>query len=528
MRILTLILISLFSINSLCWSQNEGDNLFNPEQVHIVEITLSMSNWWDTLSYIKEYSDTTDTTLYIPGNVVIDGTPLDSVGIRFKGHSSYYYNPSLKRSFKLDFNKYIQSQNYDGLKKISLSGGFEDPTMMREKLYLDILNNHALYAPRCTYTKLYINGTYWGLYYIIEQIDKTFLNDRFDNNQGNLFRGDNKIYLTLYDAACADLNYHIDIQDYYNCYELKTNKTANDWSDLIHLTDIISNTPDSLFRDSLETVLNAPSFLGAWAAGNLLMNTDAYWKYPTNYFVYYNISTSLFEWTTWDASRSFGILPTVSSYPFWTNLDLFYIWPNIQTHPLTVKMIVGEYYKEIYTDFICKIIKQDFNPDSLFPKIDNLADLIRTDLYADTNKLFTNQQFEDNIDSIAVPNVWGGAYTSFGLKSFISDRHISVLAQLDVLGCPNLVTANYLVSPFNKTNIYPNPFSNFAILEFENSKQEKHTLTLYNSLGQLVRQIDNINEEQVKIEKKNLTSGLYFFQLRNEVETVGTGKIIIE
>jgi len=79
-----------------------------------------------------------------------------------------------------------------------------------------------------------------------------------------------------------------------------------------------------------------------------------------------------------------------------------------------------------------------------------------------------------------------------------------------------------------KITVYPNPFSAYTLIEFENYKKEKHTLTLYNSLGQLVRQIDNINEGQVKIEKKNLTSGLYFFQLRNEIEIVGMGKIIIK
>jgi len=77
-------------------------------------------------------------------------------------------------------------------------------------------------------------------------------------------------------------------------------------------------------------------------------------------------------------------------------------------------------------------------------------------------------------------------------------------------------------------NVYPNPFSAYTFIEFENYKKEKHTLTIYNSMGQLVRQIDNINVGKVKIEKKNLTSGLYFFQLRNDVEIVGTGKIIIE
>lgn len=84
--------------------------------------------------------------------------------------------------------------------------------------------------------------------------------------------------------------------------------------------------------------------------------------------------------------------------------------------------------------------------------------------------------------------------------------------------------------PFQKINIdlYPNPFNAYTLIEFENHKKEKHTLTLYNSLGQLVRQIDNITTGQIRIERNNLTNGLYFFQLRTDSEIIGNRKFIIE
>ncbi len=77
-------------------------------------------------------------------------------------------------------------------------------------------------------------------------------------------------------------------------------------------------------------------------------------------------------------------------------------------------------------------------------------------------------------------------------------------------------------------SLYPNPFSNSIIIEFENNKKEKHTFTLYNATGQLVRKIDNITTGKIIIDRKNLKNGLYFFQLRNDNEIVGYGKLIIE
>jgi len=80
----------------------------------------------------------------------------------------------------------------------------------------------------------------------------------------------------------------------------------------------------------------------------------------------------------------------------------------------------------------------------------------------------------------------------------------------------------------NDVLIYPNPFSHSATIEFKNEKKEKYTLTIYHPNGQLVRKIDNITNGTVKIEKENLKSGLYFYQLMNNSKRVGAGKIIVE
>lgn len=76
--------------------------------------------------------------------------------------------------------------------------------------------------------------------------------------------------------------------------------------------------------------------------------------------------------------------------------------------------------------------------------------------------------------------------------------------------------------------LYPNPFNKYAILDFENLKNSKHNVVIYNAIGQLVRTVDEITTGQVKIEKKNLASGLYFFQLRNNRQVVATGKLMID
>jgi photosystem II stability/assembly factor-like uncharacterized protein len=97
-----------------------------------------------------------------------------------------------------------------------------------------------------------------------------------------------------------------------------------------------------------------------------------------------------------------------------------------------------------------------------------------------------------------------------------------------------LKTANGGETGINETpgygnyKIYPNPFDNSATLTFDNSKKKNHTLTLYDKQGRLVRTITDITTDRVIIKKDNLTSGQYFFQLRNNRVVRANGKLTID
>lgn len=328
----------------LCHAQNPGNNFFNSTQVNDIYINFSQPAYWDSLVYYKQLSDSQDSNVYLSATVTINSVTLNSVGVRFKGNSSYYNYPSDKKPFKLDFNEFISGQTFYGLKKLNLNNLYQDPTFMREKLFLDFLQQQGLYGPRAAYARLYINGTYWGLYLAIDQIDKTFLQWNFGNKTGNLYKGD------VNTSACADLSYHGTIQSYYNCYELKTNEILNDWSDLINLTYQINMTTGQQFRDSLEAVLNTNSFLGAWAACNLFADFDSYsYRFIHNYYIYHDAYTDKFEWITWDVSTAFGLdIPWSISQV--ENAGIYYIWPIETDRPLSYRMLQDTIYKQTYTE----------------------------------------------------------------------------------------------------------------------------------------------------------------------------------
>ena len=371
MKKLISVIIFFFVFSFFSFSQNPGDSIFFSSNIHTVKFYFSQAAWWDSLVAYKPLDKK------MLGNVDIDGTYINSVGIQFKGNTSYNKD-SLKNSFKIDFNEFVSGQKYDGLKVINLNNGASDPTMMREKIFLDFCLAAGVEAPRATYTNLYINDTLWGFYTLIEQVNKTFLQNEYGNDGGNLFKGDPNGTLEWFGYNPAS---------YYSQYELKTNETANDWTDLIHLIDKINNIPSVNFYDSLENVLSTTSWIEAWVANNIFVNLDSYMGSGHNHYLYHNTATSKFNPIIWDVNGTFGANKHMGmNISQIKNLSIFFIPSPSSSRPLNNKMLQDTVYQNLYVNTICNYVNNYFKHPYLDPLIDSLANLIRPYIYADTNK----------------------------------------------------------------------------------------------------------------------------------------------
>lgn len=75
-------------------------------------------------------------------------------------------------------------------------------------------------------------------------------------------------------------------------------------------------------------------------------------------------------------------------------------------------------------------------------------------------------------------------------------------------------------------NIFPNPFFTQTTLQ-TNINFKNTTLTVYNSYGQMVKQIDNLFGQTIIFYRDNLPSGLYFIRLIEDNNVIMTDKLII-
>jgi len=83
------------------------------------------------------------------------------------------------------------------------------------------------------------------------------------------------------------------------------------------------------------------------------------------------------------------------------------------------------------------------------------------------------------------------------------------------------------IRPRNFSNVFPNPFSTYAIITFHNPQSETYQLVLYNSKGQEVKRIEGRKTEQIEIKRDGLPNGIYFYSLNSKQKTIGTGKVIV-
>ncbi len=89
-----------------------------------------------------------------------------------------------------------------------------------------------------------------------------------------------------------------------------------------------------------------------------------------------------------------------------------------------------------------------------------------------------------------------------------------------------ITSVDELTKNENKLSVFPNPFS-FSTTLKANDNFENATLTVYNSLGQLVKQIKNINGQTITLNRDNFPSGMYFVRLTQDNKTLIIDKLLI-
>ena len=422
-RNLPALALLLFALPALATLEPAEHALFAEEAVHEIQLTFHQADWWDQLVYNYENYDDIP---YIAAEFDWGAVHFDSIGVRLKGNSSYNSYPGLKKSFKLDIDEYVGGQTVDGLDKLNLNNGFLDPSFVREKAAYEVCAATGLPTCRTNFAALSINGGYWGLYTLIEQVDQEFIESRFGAGEGgNLWKGE----------PDGSLEYLGPLESsYHNKYELKTNEVLNDWSALVDLVDRLNNTPLATLPDSLHNAMDVSSAMAMLAMDLFTVNLDSYVGRCANYYFYHRDADSRMVFLKWDMNESWGLF-NMWNYSITQLQQLDLHWTNTQPNenrPLAELLWQVPAYDDIYLGHVRRLMSGAAQPDTLAARMESLRDLIRSWVYADPNKMFSNAEFEAAMTS----NIYDGPRVIPALETFIRNRDAWLQTQIGTWSPP--------------------------------------------------------------------------------------------
>ncbi|GAB4495053.1 MAG: hypothetical protein OHK0019_23070 [Saprospiraceae bacterium] len=407
--------------------------------VQEVRMEIPYRNWDFKLDSIKKKNP----DARIAGTAYVNGIRFDSVGIRFKGNSSYFRtrNETYKKlpfNIKLDYK--IKSQKLPGgHTSVKLSNAFLDPSFIRDPLAYEIIRQY-MPAPQCNFAKVFVNNKFFGLYINTESIDANFLEKHFGTSTGYIIKCDPDNWKRVRSqTGCpkgenASLTYLNDNQGCYDAFYEVDDPAA--WKPLLNLIKILNKTPDKI-----ETALDVDQTLWMLAINNATVNLDSYnGSLSHNYYLWAD-TTGVFHPLIWDLNMAFGGWRRNFSFEEMKDEDLIQYHPlteiNNAKRPLISKLLRNPLYQKIYLAHFRTITNDWLKSGKWLTRAQAMMKEIDPWVKADSLKLYSYADFQNSLDK----TMKSGPDNVIGLRQLL-DKRTQWLAQLPLLNKPQPVIAD--------------------------------------------------------------------------------------
>lgn len=293
-----------------------------------------------------------------------------NVGIRFRGKGA---RGATRKSYRIEFSP---QEPFRGVENMNLNAGW----LRNQALNMDLFQRAGLPASTAQFAYLVFKYNDRNTYYSydgspstepnletmgwrvqIEDIGADFLNRAFaGHSNGNLYRG----CWPLGETRSADLTYlGTNKEQYRPFYEKHSNVMADDFSDVIQLCNIFTNTPDASFTPTVARYIDADQWMHFWSA-MAMVNTDEtniYNSQGDDYFMYFDPAAgppvAKAVLIPWDFERNLS--PTDSIF--------------ICSLPKVNRFIRNPDYTPKYFYYIQDMLDHYFTVAIMFPQIDAMA-----------------------------------------------------------------------------------------------------------------------------------------------------------
>ncbi len=456
-------------------------NPFDTTRVAKVRIVMKETDWESltTNAYAKDY--------YL-ADFWFDNELVPDVGIRTKGNASLMETvnwDSPRFPLAIDFNLFNRARTFHGMKKVHFNNGWSDPTLIRDVISYEIFAKMGVPSPRASIVDLWVNDMHLGVYTMAEAVDQSLLQRYFSDVNGNLYKPevaaarldwteknaykgfsmfgmaqpqppeqDPVLDLNIGGGPLLDILKALEAEDsipafksadesagavlspavmprnYLEATGLKTNQNSPNYSGLFKLLDVLNNEPDETFPQEIEKVLDVDETLRFLAASAVIVHLDNYIGIGHNTY-FYEVDGK-FSVIPWDLNMTFG---TFNGGIRKDGIINYYIdEPTagpMSRFPLADRLLSYEPYLEIYRGYIQELLDGPFSLDVVLPRVDQLAEMIRPYVKADTEMFYSYEDWERCLtEDLRPPDVfegWQAGGPSPALPFFLSSQETTAL-----------------------------------------------------------------------------------------------------
>ncbi|MBT3241878.1 MAG: T9SS type A sorting domain-containing protein [Bacteroidetes bacterium] len=412
---------------------------YEQSTVERVYINFYEPDYWEKLK--QNYNS----QQYVLARLSYNGEVYDSVGVQFKGQTSYRKPRERgldKFSFDIKLSHIIDGQDIDGYSTLNFNNAWEDASFMKEVVYGSLAKKH-IPAAQGNFIRLYLNGAKWGLYPNIQQVNSDFLKEWFMTNDGIRWRADIPLASSLKNTentgpnwgdGTAALNYLGNNQtEYKKYYTLKSSGLDDPWDYLIKVCDVLNNTPLEFLLDSIKNYLNVDATLWFLATEILFSDDDSYvHKGKMDYSLYLDEETGLMHPLEIDGNSA------MKKQLF--NWDVFYHDDNVN-YPLLNRLLEIPELRQRYIAHVKTILEDSFTEETFDELIDPLSGLIDIEVKTDVKKFQSYGKFLLSVND---------------LRLFIEKRKDYCTSQAELQRqSPTITYSRYVVNDINWEN--PDP-----------------------------------------------------------------------
>ena len=350
---------------------SQADALFDDSAVQDVRLDLNAGDWQALRANFRE-----DT--YYPADFRWRDQVSRGIGIRSRGFGT---RSPIKPSLRVDFNRFSPDQEFLGLKSVVLKNNVSDPSNMHERLSMLLMRRMGIPASRETHARLFVNGEYYGVYNLVESVDKQFLKRVFGDNDGYLF-GYTWAFRYFFGVLGADPAAYVPVP-----FEPETHEDDPEPLAIVELVRTINQSPN--FAADITTYLDVKSFVRHIAVETFLADRDDFLgDYGmANFFLYRPADRRQFSLIAWDKSEAFSS-------------PLFDIYTHVFENQLASKALAIPELRALYLDTLLECVKSINEPGTSDPRgwldreIDRENAQIRDVVLTDPVKPFTNGDYD--------------------------------------------------------------------------------------------------------------------------------------